>query len=82
MNGFSSFYFLKGMYDMKILTAYQTKIAEQIAYNRGISSERLMENAGSAAARVINQSYDLNGKLAVVIVGQGNNGGDGYVVSR
>lgn len=82
MNGFSSFYFLKGMYDMKILTAYQTKIAEQIAYNRGISSERLMENAGSAAARVINQSYDLNGKLAVVIVGQGNNGGDGYVVAR
>ena len=67
---------------MKILTARQTKNAEQIAFNKGISGERLMENAGSAAARVIKQSYDLNGKLAVVVVGQGNNGGDGYVVAR
>lgn len=67
---------------MKVLTATQTKMAEQIAFNKGISSERLMENAGSAAARVIKQSYDLNGKLAVVVVGQGNNGGDGYVVAR
>lgn len=67
---------------MKILTAHQTKNAEQIAFNKGISGERLMENAGSAAARVIKQSYDLNGKLAVVVVGQGNNGGDGYVVAR
>ena len=67
---------------MKVLTAAQTKNAEQLAFNRGLSGERLMENAGSAAARVINQSYDLNGKLAVVVVGQGNNGGDGYVVAR
>lgn len=67
---------------MKILTAYQTRKAEQIAFNRGISGERLMENAGSAATRVIKQSYDLKGKLAVVVVGQGNNGGDGYVVAR
>lgn len=67
---------------MKVLTANQTKKAEQIAFNRGISGERLMENAGSAAARVIKQNYDLNGKLAVVVVGQGNNGGDGYVVAR
>ena len=67
---------------MKILTAAGTRKAEQIAFNRGISGERLMENAGSAAARVIKQSYDLNGKSAVVVVGQGNNGGDGYVVAR
>lgn len=67
---------------MKILTVLQTKKAEQIAFDRGISGERLMENAGSAAARIIRQNCDLNGKLAIVVVGQGNNGGDGYVVAR
>lgn len=67
---------------MKILTSNQTKKAEQIAFNMGISGERLMENAGSAAARVIKQNYDLCDISAVVVVGQGNNGGDGYVVAR
>lgn len=67
---------------MKILTASQTKKAEQIAFNMGISGARLMENAGSAAARVIKQSYKLEQKQVVVVVGQGNNGGDGYVVAR
>lgn len=67
---------------MKILTSAQTKKAEQIAFNMGISGERLMENAGSAAARVIKQNYNLNDVSAVVLVGQGNNGGDGYVVAR
>ena len=67
---------------MKILIANQTKLAEQIAFNRGISGARLMENAGSAAARVIKQNYSVNEKQVVVVVGQGNNGGDGYVVAR
>ena len=67
---------------MKILTSIQTKKAEQIAFDMGISSERLMENAGSAAARVIKQNYAIKDSKAVVVVGQGNNGGDGYVVAR
>jgi len=67
---------------MKVLTSFQTKKAEQIAFSAGISSERLMENAGSAAARVIKENYNLNNIRAVVVVGQGNNGGDGYVVAR
>lgn len=67
---------------MKILTALQTKAAEQIAFNKGITGARLMENAGSAAARVIKQTYDIKEKQVVVVVGQGNNGGDGYVVAR
>lgn len=67
---------------MKILTSSQTKKAEQIAFNMGISGERLMENAGSAAARVIKQNYPVDDRKVVVVVGQGNNGGDGYVVAR
>lgn len=67
---------------MKILTSYQTKKAEQIAFDMGISGERLMENAGSATVRVLRELYNLSGLNAVVVVGQGNNGGDGYVVAR
>lgn len=67
---------------MKILTSEQTKKAEQIAYNMGLNGERLMENAGSAAVRIIRQKYNLENLNAVVVVGQGNNGGDGYVVAR
>ena len=67
---------------MKVLNALQTRKAEQLAFSVGISGERLMENAGSAAARVIKENYNLNNIRAVVVVGQGNNGGDGYVVAR
>ena len=67
---------------MKVLNSLQTRKAEQLAFSVGISGERLMENAGSAAARVIKENYNLNNIRAVVVVGQGNNGGDGYVVAR
>lgn len=67
---------------MKILTSDQTRKAEQIAYNMGLNGERLMENAGSAAVRIIRQKYKVENLNAVVVVGQGNNGGDGYVVAR
>ncbi len=67
---------------MKVLTATQTRVAEQIAFKAGLSGARLMENAGSAATRVIKQEYDIKGKQVVVIAGQGNNGGDGFVVAR
>ena len=67
---------------MKILTSVQTRKAEQIAFNMGISGERLMENAGSAAVRILREKYKLENLDAVVVVGQGNNGGDGYVVAR
>lgn len=67
---------------MKILTANQTRRAEQNTFNIGISGERLMENAGSAAARIISRNFHLQNIRAVVVVGQGNNGGDGYVVAR
>ena len=67
---------------MKVLSAEQTRLVEQAAFKIGISGERLMENAGAAATREINKHYPVNGLAAVVVVGQGNNGGDGYVVAR
>ena len=41
-----------------------------------------MENAGSAAARVIRSRYEVQGKAVTVLCGSGNNGGDGFVVAR
>lgn len=67
---------------MYVLTASQTKNAEQDSIRQGLSSYRLMENAGSAAARVIKENYDVSQKRVSVICGHGNNGGDGFVVAR
>lgn len=67
---------------MKVLSAEQTRQVEMAAFKIGMSGERLMENAGAAATREINNHYPVNTLSAVVVVGQGNNGGDGYVVAR
>ncbi len=67
---------------MKILTAKQTRTAEQLAFQSGLSGARLMENAGSAATRVMQAEFSLKGKRVVVVAGSGNNGGDGFVVAR
>lgn len=67
---------------MKVLTAVQTRAAEQIAFRAGMSSARLMENAGSAATRAIKEHFEIRAKQVVVVAGQGNNGGDGFVVAR
>lgn len=67
---------------MKVLNRLQTIKAEEYAASIGMGSERLMENAGSAAARIIKEQFSVVGKKAVVVTGHGNNGGDGYVVAR
>src|SRR5262245_61025916 len=49
----------------------------------GISGPRLMENAGSGAARLIARSFaPIRGKRVSIVCGRGNNGGDGFVVAR
>lgn len=67
---------------MKIITCAKMKEAEAYAINSGISASRLMENAGSAAARYIRGIMPLTGLRCTVICGCGNNGGDGFVVAR
>lgn len=65
-----------------VLTCEQIKAAEQRSVELGLSWLRLMENAGSAAAREIRNNYKLDGKKVVIVCGKGNNGGDGYVIAR
>ncbi len=65
-----------------VLTAEQTRIVEAKSVELGMSWLRLMENAGSAAAKLIRDNYNLENKKVVIVCGKGNNGGDGYVIAR
>ena len=63
-----------------VLTTAEMIAAEQRAIDGGTSVETLMERAGAALAEA---AYRYAGKMpALVLVGPGNNGGDGYVAAR
>ncbi|HUV07818.1 MAG TPA: NAD(P)H-hydrate epimerase, partial [Spirochaetia bacterium] len=47
-----------------------------------VPEELLMENAGAAAFRVVEQVCGVRGKRFALLCGTGNNGGDGLVVAR
>src|SRR4051794_36281286 len=53
---------------------------EEEAIRRGVSLDALMEHAGFALAQVV-QSSKPEGRI-VILVGPGNNGGDGLVAAR
>lgn len=65
-----------------IVTAGQMKQIEANSLEYSLSMERLMENAGSAAAAAIRRIFDVGGKFVTIFCGRGNNGGDGLVVAR
>lgn len=67
---------------MKVLNAKGMRLLEAAAVEEGLDYLRLMENAGSAAARQIRALGGLAGRRAVILCGKGNNGGDGFVVAR
>lgn len=65
-----------------VLSAAQHRRLDQLACElAGLGPEVLMENASSAAARSILRDYPGLGR-ARVLVGPGNNGGDGLGVAR
>lgn len=68
---------------MKLLTADEMRELEQRAEAAGVSTETLMENAGLAVAQEIwMQLGSLEDRRIAVLVGPGNNGGDGLVAAR
>ena len=68
---------------MQIVTPSQMREVELSAVRAGISLDQLMENAGAAVASQLEDEFGpLEGKPVLVLVGPGNNGGDGLVIAR
>jgi hydroxyethylthiazole kinase-like uncharacterized protein yjeF len=68
---------------MKIVNVSQMQKAERDCSSFGISLDMLMENAGKAAAEEIRSLVgSIQKQSVVIVVGPGNNGGDGLVAAR
>lgn len=68
---------------MKVVTVEQMRQAEQGCVGIGISIATLMENAGKAVAEEVRRILGTVDKQRIlVLVGPGNNGGDGLVAAR
>ncbi len=69
---------------MKIVTIEQMRRLEQECARFGVSTSQLMENAGKAVAEEVERI--LSGippqQHIVILIGPGNNGGDGLVAAR
>lgn len=66
----------------KAVTAQEMKEIEKKAAENGLSYLQMMENAGQAAVDELLRTYSLTGKIVLIAVGKGNNGGDGLVAAR
>jgi len=67
---------------MKLVTAEEMRRIERESDARGVTYAIMMENAGRSVADAIRQRLDVAEKRVVVLVGPGNNGGDGLVAAR
>ncbi|MCH8235699.1 MAG: NAD(P)H-hydrate dehydratase [Chloroflexi bacterium] len=68
---------------MKIVSVRQMREIEQASVRAGVSLDDLMENAGLAIAEALRDRLPSPGSgPALVLVGPGNNGGDGLVAAR
>ena len=68
------------MASVVLLTAEQMRAAEAAAMKAGTASAALMESAGAAVAQLAVKGWSK--RPVAVVCGPGNNGGDGFVVSR
>ncbi len=67
---------------MKIVTSAEMREIDRLTTEQHhVPSPTLMENAGSAVARLILRQYP-DAKRLLVFCGKGNNGGDGFVAAR
>lgn len=67
----------------KVVTTEEMQRIEKAADAGGLSYDEMMSNAGLAIAEaIINRWLDLEGASALILVGPGNNGGDGLVVGH
>lgn len=67
---------------MKIVTVEEMRQTEKAADASGLSYAAMMENAGRAVAEAIAQEAAVKGRRVLVLIGPGNNGGDGLVAAH
>jgi hydroxyethylthiazole kinase-like uncharacterized protein yjeF len=68
---------------MKIVTSDQMRTIDRRSAEAGIATSFLMENAGRAVAEQTRGFVDdIAGRIVLVLVGPGNNGGDALVAAR
>ena len=68
---------------MKIVTADQMRQIDQDSAGIGLPTEVLMENAGKAVAEEVRRILgDIDQRNILILIGPGNNGGDGLVAAR
>ena len=67
---------------MKVVTVEEMRRIEAASDDAGHSYEAMMEQAGRAVSEAIIQRRVVQGKPVLVLVGPGNNGGDGLVAAR
>lgn len=67
---------------MKLVTVEQMKSIEAASDAAGHSYDAMMERAGAAVAQSIQRRIAVKGKRVLILVGAGNNGGDGLVAAK
>ncbi len=68
---------------MKVLSKALIAESEKNAVNSGVFSwVELMGIAGETAAKLITEKYCCDGKKILLLCGNGNNGGDGFVAAK
>jgi NAD(P)H-hydrate epimerase len=67
---------------MKLVTVDQMRRIEAASDAQSYTYAAMMDRAGSAVARVIRTRWDGRDKKILILVGPGNNGGDGLVAAR
>ena len=70
------------MYPMKIITVEKSRYLENKTDEGGTSFAEMMERAGRGTARAIQRRIGARGKRVLILVGPGNNGGDGLVAAH
>jgi NAD(P)H-hydrate epimerase len=67
---------------IKLFTVSEMVALEKAADAAGVTYAQLMETAGQGVAQAIIERWPVAGKVITVLVGPGNNGGDGLVAGR
>jgi NAD(P)H-hydrate epimerase len=69
---------------MKVVSGQVMQLMDQRAIREfGVPGLTLMENAGRGCADAISEAFGSGeGRRALIVAGKGNNGGDGFVISR